>query len=135
MKFLIVDDDPIARKLLRYYLSYHGECHEATDGILAIPAIRSAIRECVPYDVAFIDIVMPDIDGYKVLETIQEFRQNDQMSPHTLKAIVVSANTDWDSIHKIYQKGCDGYLVKPVTYEKIKQILAEIGCLCIHNRL
>lgn len=135
MIFLVVDDDPIARKLLKYYLSYHGESHESTNGILAIPAIRSAIKEGAPYDVVFIDILMPDIDGYAVLEAIQEFRQIDQMPSHTTKAIVVSANNDWDTIHKVYQKGCDGYLVKPVTYDKIKKILVEIGCLIDHNRL
>ncbi len=133
MKFLVVEDDPIARKLMNYYLSNYGEIQEFQDGKLAINALRSTVKEHIPFDIVFIDIMMPGIDGYKVLETIQELRRNDQVSQ--IKAIMVSSYNDWDTIHKSYQKGCDGYIMKPVTQEKIQRVLVKIGCPCVDSSI
>jgi two-component system LytT family response regulator len=66
---LIVDDEPLARTAIRNMLRHHpevtvaGECEGGTEAISAIQALAP--------DVVFLDIQMPEVDGFGVIEAIQ----------------------------------------------------------------
>src|SRR5213594_4346437 len=65
---VIVDDEPLARSLLREYLSEHANVEivaECADGLEAV----KAVNELKP-DLVFLDIQMPRLDGFEVLELI-----------------------------------------------------------------
>lgn len=68
LKALIVDDEPLARDLLRSLLSVHDDVTviaECTGGDEAIEALQSN-----SIDVLFLDVQMPEVDGFAVVEEI-----------------------------------------------------------------
>ncbi len=71
MKTLIVEDDFICRKLLQTFLSGYGATDVAANGVEALLAVSQAINEDEPYDLICLDILMPELDGHKVLKQIR----------------------------------------------------------------
>jgi two-component system chemotaxis response regulator CheY len=118
MKFLVVDDSAIDRHFLSSLLQELGhqvEVSETTAGVLE----RIADGQ---YSSVFLDIVMPDKDGYKFL---RELRLNEQTSnQHVIfcstKATGVEVN------YGLKRAGANDYLVKPVTRARLEQILQKI---------
>ncbi len=70
-RVLIVDDEPIARRGIRRYLAEHQGIEvvgEAANGIRAV----EQINELHP-DIVFLDVLMPDLDGFGVIENVEPF--------------------------------------------------------------
>jgi two-component system LytT family response regulator len=67
LRVLVVDDEPLARELLRHMLTAAGAVvvGECTDGLQAIDAIRMLAP-----DLVLLDIEMPGIDGFEVIEAV-----------------------------------------------------------------
>lgn len=103
---LVVDDEPIARTLLRLMLVRAGfEVLEAEDGVDALEKVKEN-----PPDLVILDVMMPGMDGFAVCRAI---RQNEAVS--TLPVIMLSAKTDTDSINQGLDAGADKYLTKPIS--------------------
>jgi class 3 adenylate cyclase len=101
---LVVDDDPINRKLLEHNLL--GDGHRvvsATDGIEAL----ERIREETP-DLVLLDVLMPGLDGFGVLEHIRA-----DSSLQALPVIMISALEDFQSVIRCIELGAEDYLPKP----------------------
>lgn len=64
MRILIVEDDFIGRKVLQRLLLEYGECDVAVDGVEAVKAFDLAWSAGMPYDVLFLDIMMPNMSGH-----------------------------------------------------------------------
>ncbi len=100
-KILIADDEAEIRDLLRLYLENEGyKVVEAEDGIKALNLIKSESP-----DLCILDIMMPEMDGYKVLRKLRE--------DSNIPVIILSAK-DADS-EKILglNLGADDYMAKP----------------------
>ncbi len=103
-RLLVVDDDPINRRLLASYLQREGhEVVTANDGGAGWETVR---RE--PFDVVLLDVLMPELDGYEVLEHIRA----DADLRH-LPVIMISSLDETDSIVRCIELGADDYLPKP----------------------
>ena len=101
---LVVDDsetnrDILARRLKRE--GYEVEC--AADGALALAALQSR-----KFDLVLLDIMMPGLNGYQVLERLKA-------SPelHDIPVIMISALGEIDSIVRCIEMGAEDYLPKP----------------------
>lgn len=100
-KILIADDEPEIRDLLRLYLEKDGyEVIEAEDGAQALSCLQ---REEI--DLVILDIMMPGIDGYRVLRNIRE--QNN------IPVIMLSAKSDDADKILGLDLGADDYITKP----------------------
>ena len=65
-RILIVDDEPDIRRLIQVNLELDGhEVHMACDGSEALAAVRAQVP-----DVIILDVMMPALDGWQVLEAI-----------------------------------------------------------------
>jgi two-component system chemotaxis response regulator CheY len=123
MKILIAEDDNASRVYLKKVLSSYGECDVATDGIEALDLFVSSNEKRKPYDIIFVDVMMPKIDGLKVVKTIRDLEtQNNKNICHRVKIIMTSALSDDETIANSYDYGCDGYLTKPINIEKVAEI-------------
>ena len=71
MRILIVEDDLASRKIMLKILSKYGECDVTVDGLEAVDAFMLAQKENKPYDLVCLDIMMPKLDGVKVLKVIR----------------------------------------------------------------
>jgi len=104
MRILIVDDEEIALSSLKRILEWRGyrEVEVCDNGQKAIELIREK-----EYDIVLLDLVMPEVDGLKVLETTKPYR------PYT-EFIVVTALDDIPTTVAAVRLGAYDYLVKPV---------------------
>lgn len=111
IRTLIVDDQLIAREMLRRMLK-----DEADIEIVGLPATGrealDAIRELKP-DLVFLDVHMPDLDGFGVLAQMPE-----QAAP---AIIFVTANDDFAL--KAFDVHALDYVVKPVSEERLQRAL------------
>lgn len=100
-KILIADDESEIRDVLRLYLEQSGyEIFEAKDGIQALEIFR---KEKI--DMALLDIMMPGIDGYRVLKNIRE--------DSNIPVIMISAKTSESDRILGLDMGADDYIIKP----------------------
>lgn len=113
---LIVDDEPMARTLLRLMLVRVGfNVSEAEDGYDALEKVQQNLP-----DIILLDVMMPGMDGFSVCE---ELRQRKETA--TLPIIMLSAKTDLDSINKGMRIGATKYLTKPISPEDLTRHVKE----------
>ncbi len=128
MKALIVDDDLINRKFLSAMLEGEGNIELAKSGYEALDKIKDAKKAEEPYDVIFLDIMMPHMDG---IETLSEIRAYEAELGLTLengvKVVMVTALADKQNVLSAFSQGCEYYLVKPIQQEKLFDLLKELG--------
>jgi two-component system LytT family response regulator len=114
IRALIVDDEPLARQRLRLLaqdepdLECVGEC---SNGAEAIEAIRRN-----PPDLVFLDVQMPEMDGFAVLENIPRDR---------LPAIVFTTAFDKHAVRAFEIHALD-YLLKPIEPNRFKAAVARV---------
>lgn len=102
---LVVDDDPVNRSMLSRSLEADG--HEATTVESGAEALELAGSQA--FDVVLLDVVMPGMDGYQVLERLKA----DPELRH-LPVVMVTAVDDAASAVRCIELGADDYLSKPV---------------------
>jgi adenylate cyclase len=101
---LVVDDDPLNRRLLTTSLERDGHRTSAAgDGVAALTALRADQP-----DVVLLDIVMPELDGMAVLERIKA----DPELRH-IPVIVISGVDEADSAVRCIEMGAEDFLPKP----------------------
>lgn len=114
---LIVDDEPMARTLLRLMLVRAGfNVAEAENGFDALEKVQDS-----PPDIVLLDVMMPGMDGFTVCEKLRR----DQHTS-TLPVIMLSAKSDLDSINKGLRVGATKYLTKPISPEDLTRHVREV---------
>jgi DNA-binding response OmpR family regulator len=115
-KILLAEDDTNLGMVLKNYLELNDyEVELCRDGILALAAFR---RE--KFDICLLDIMMPNMDGFKLAEEIRDVDPD-------IPLFFLSAKTMKEDIIQGYKLGADDYIAKPFDSEllllKIKAIL------------
>jgi two-component system chemotaxis response regulator CheY len=124
MRILVAEDDYASRLFMEKILSQYGTLDVATDGLEAIDAFEVALEAEDPYDVVFLDIMMPKLDGITVLKVIRNMEKQQKSAKHA-KTIMTTALNDDASIKAARQNGCDAYLWKPILPEQIIALLSD----------
>ena len=110
-KILIVDDDRASRVLMRTMLrALDPPCHisEAFGGQHALRMIEASRP-----DLVLLDILMPDLDGVSVCDTLKRNPETRRM-----KVLIVTARRDERMIRAGLLAGADDYITKPFTQEQ-----------------
>jgi len=103
-RVLVVDDTELNRDLLVRRLAKRGfEVATATNGREAVELVARQ-----PFDVMLLDIMMPEMDGYQVLEHLRA----GGVQPD-VRVIMISAVDELDSVVRCLELGADDYLTKP----------------------
>jgi two-component system, cell cycle response regulator len=111
---LVVDDSPIVRSLMEMKLSAYGvQVDFAQDAVEALDKTRSNA-----YQVVFMDVVMPGMDGYEACKRIKQ----DPATRHIEVIMLTSRDGMFDKMRGS-MAGCNAYLVKPVEEAKLKLVL------------
>lgn len=122
-KILVVDDHPTTRLKLSLELQQQGHTvADAENGIQALGKLRSD-----SFDLVLLDIEMPEMDGYQVLEEMK--RDNKLLD---VPVIVISANDELENIVRGIELGADDYLPKSCDPVLLK---ARIGACLEKKRL
>lgn len=119
LSVLVVDDSPIARKMLIRSLpaNWDIEITQVGGGAEALAVYRSG-----KVDVMFLDLTMPDIDGYQVLETLRHEDMN-------CLVIVVSADVQQEAVDRVLAMGAIAFIKKPVDAGRVEEVLRRYGVL------
>lgn len=111
MKALIIDDEPLARSVIREYLQIHPEIswvEECQDGFEGVKSIQTHLP-----DIIFLDIQMPKINGFEMLELIEK-------PPMTI------FTTAFDEYAiKAFENHAIDYLLKPFSQERFDKALQK----------
>jgi len=106
---LIVDDEPLARTLLREFLKSHPDCTVIGECSNGLEAVRTIDRD--KPDILFLDIQMPKLTGFEVLELID----------HRCSVIFTTAYDEYAL--KAFDVHAIDYLLKPFSQERFDQAL------------
>jgi len=112
LRVLIVDDEAPARALLREYLAAHPDLEVAGECANGFDAVK-AIGESKP-DLVFLDVQMPKLDGFEVLELIED------------PPAVVFATAYDEYALKAFEVHAVDYLLKPYGRERLAEALARV---------
>jgi len=116
-KLLVADDSPESREFIRDTLASHNfEITEAVDGKDAL----AKIQEVTP-DLVFLDIQMPQMDGY---EATRVLRREESSGRHT-PVIALTANSMPGDREECLRAGMDAHLSKPIRPEELAAALAR----------
>lgn len=123
MKFLIIEDDPTAQLLLKKISEDYGDAILASNGVEALDIINHS--DLNSFDVIFLDIMMPEMDGIEFLETLRKIEKDKKVAKR--KVIIVSAlEAEKTIIPKFAKDNNITYLVKPINKTKIIEILESL---------
>lgn len=113
-RILVIDDQESIRKSLAAVLEEEGYLVDtAENGKEAIEKSRAK-----PYNLALIDIRLPDMDGLQLLTSIKE------TLPKTVK-IIITGYPSLENAVEAVNKGGDGYIIKPFDMNKLLDMIKE----------
>jgi len=99
----------------------------AANGREADEAFRMAWEDNDPYDLIFMDIMMPEIDGHEALKLIRKYEdERGIFGKKRVKVVMTTAKEDSGSVLDSFREGCEGYAVKPIEKIKIIKVLREL---------
>ncbi len=127
IKTLIVEDDFMSRKVMLAYMSPLGECDIAANGSEAIEAFMMAHAAGNPYHLIALDIMMPEMSGQEVLRRIRQVETDQGLA--AVKIVMTTALDDAKNIMDAFKNQCEGYLVKPIMYETLMEMLRDLKLL------
>ncbi|AMC93303.1 two-component system response regulator [Erysipelothrix larvae] len=103
IKLLIVDDEVNVRNVVKEYSKAAGyDCHEASDGLVALQMIKEQ-----DFDVVVMDIMMPNLDGFSACREIKAIKD--------VPIIMLSARQEVFDKLLGFELGIDDYVTKPFT--------------------
>jgi len=105
IRALVVDDEPLTRRAISNALQLtFGKPDNAENGEAAVALTQSKI-----FDVIFLDIMMPNMDGFETCSKIRETKLNG-----ATPIIFVTSHNDTESRNKSFDCGGNGFISKPV---------------------
>lgn len=124
-KVMWIEDDPILNDIMTRWLArYSVNIVHATNGTDGLEIMRKELP-----DILLLDIMLPDIDGFTILE-----RMNNDPDLKDIPVILFSNLSHQDDIDKGYKLGASRYIVKSTVFlenlaTEIKNVLREKGRL------
>ena len=134
LRALIVDDDPVNTCFLREILSPYASCDTAVDGRQGLDAFGRALESGKPYDLIFLDVMMPGMDGHQALEGMRHLEhQRGVASSDAAKVIMVSALDDTRTVYRAFFQGqALSFLAKPFTCDTVLDELRKFDIIPDH---
>jgi DNA-binding NtrC family response regulator len=115
-KILLVDDENLILYSLSATLRHDGsEVTAVANGKDALSEIRR-----LPYDICFLDVNLPDANGFDLMKTVQE------ISPATKIVIMTAVDLNDGQMSYLHNNACH-FLPKPFDLENVRSIVANIS--------
>ena len=113
-KILVIDDDSSISETLDLYLTEEG--YTVFTALTGTEGLNSYVKNSP--DLVILDIRLPDIDGFTVLEDLREEDEN-------VKVIMITAHHDMESTIKAMKGGAFDYIHKPVNIEELDMAITK----------
>jgi len=116
MKVLVAEDDPTMRQMIGTLLSRRGvACSLAEDGERTVAAWEKG-----DFDIIFMDVQMPEMDG---LQATRVIREKEQARGGHVAIIAMTAHTMPEDKAECLNSGMDGYISKPIVFEELLSLI------------
>lgn len=102
---LIVDDSEMNRMILTEMLAQEYDILEAEDGFVAIKLLKQSWRKI---SLVLLDLMMPRMDGFAVLEYMRE-----QQWLEEIPVLIISAESDSAQVQRAYEIGATDFIIRP----------------------
>jgi CheY-like chemotaxis protein len=113
-RVLVVDDEPQVVWMLQFSLEAEGyQTYAARDGVAALEEVREHHPALM-----LLDIMMPTMDGWSVLEHLQELPEGERP-----RVVVVSARSSLRDRAKAAELGADAFVAKPFSVDDLLDVL------------
>jgi len=126
MKCLIIEDNRQNYEMLQLMLAKYGLCDIAENGTEALEMFYQAHGEEEPYDIIFLDILMPGIDGNEVLRKIRKWEKSKLRQVNKVQVVMASSKTDTDTIISSYDDGCQHFFMKPYDKDELVELMQKM---------
>ncbi len=121
-RVLLVEDNELNREIATAILEETGMAVDiATDGDVAVATIDKAPSD--KYDLVFMDIQMPRMDGYTATREIRTLPDNRKAN---IPIVAMTANAFEEDKQKAYKAGMNGHIIKPISIEAIAKVVDGI---------
>ena len=130
MKVLIVDDDFVSRRLIQTVLSHYGfaDIDMVVNGSEAVQAVEIANGKGNPYELIFLDRLMPGAEGAEILKKLRDKETEAGLEREdAARIIMVTSVNDPGKVMDAFKDQCDQYVIKPINEEKIAQAMMKAG--------
>ncbi|WP_165605836.1 response regulator [Flavivirga aquatica] len=115
---LVAEDNRMNQKVIKFLLERQGaDCTFAKNGLEAVE-----LYKILDFDMIFMDIYMPDMDGYEATRIIKETQK---YKADKTPIIAVSASAFEEDINNVKLAGIDDFLAKPIEVIKLKELIAK----------
>jgi signal transduction histidine kinase/DNA-binding response OmpR family regulator len=119
LRILLVDDNPFNQKVATLKLTKHGHAVDVTGS--GREALAALARQA--YDLVFMDMQMPDMDG---LEATAALRRQEQGSGRHVPVLAMTADARGDIRERCLAAGMDGYVAKPIQDSELWQEIERV---------
>lgn len=120
-RILLAEDNEINRDIMTEIIcTTQADVETAPDGAAAVKMFSDHPEEY--YDLIFMDIQMPRMNGYEAARAIRALKRTDAAS---VPIVAMTANTFDDDIHEAMQAGMNAHLAKPVSLDRLDEILRK----------
>lgn len=125
VRILIADDNKMNIKLARLALSRKGhDVSAVVNGKQAYQQYLESVQENGnPFDIIFMDIRMPVMDGIEATRLIRVHEAEVGLKPVPIVAITGKSGVDWES--QVSQIGLDGSVTKPVNIDRVQELIRK----------
>ena len=128
MRMLVVDDTEVARIVLKGLMARYGQCDEARDGLEAVECFKTGLSEGRPYDLIFMDIMMPNMNGIDALAEIRKVEAEAGRDGQTKVIMVTALSEPQIVIEAYYRGGANSYITKPIEKSVLLREMERLGC-------
>jgi signal transduction histidine kinase/CheY-like chemotaxis protein len=121
-RILVVDDNQTNRRILREMLAAEGvKVDEAETATAGLDLVRRGVAKRVPYDLAILDVQMPDMDGFQLATAVRQ----EKAIAKTKLLMLTSAGQRGDG-ERCRELGIRGYLTKPLSRADLLEGLGTV---------
>jgi two-component system, chemotaxis family, chemotaxis protein CheY len=131
MNTLIIEDDVTNGLFLQQLLKHYGPSQVAVNGKAAVEAVRLALEAENPYDLIFLDVMMPEMDGHTALKQIRVLEEEAGIwASYQAKVVMTTALlSDTQKASAAFSSVCHAYVGKPIDKAKLLEILRQLALI------
>jgi CheY-like chemotaxis protein len=119
LKILVVEDEAVNQAIAERMLRLLGFSADfALHGDEAVLAAKASA-----YDVIFMDLQMPVLDGFAATHAIREWERQQAPARKASKIVAFTASVSADDRRRCTEVGMDGFIGKPTSLERMREIL------------
>jgi CheY-like chemotaxis protein len=119
VRVLLVEDHPVNQKLALRILGKEGiHAEAAANGKEALKALEAG-----SYDLVFMDVQMPEMDGYEATRIIRD--PDSKVRNHSIPIIAMTAHAMQGDRERCIDAGMDDYISKPIRPEKLSEVIEK----------